>query len=174
MATDKPLVNRVAASGLITLKLEEYFPKEMITPFDLKDYLFMELMLKEKDFREALKNHNWKQYEGQVLCIFCSTDAIIPIWAYMLVASYAAPYAKEVFQGTSEQYYQKAFEQIIDQMDISTYEDQRIVIKGCSDLPVPLSAYVDLTSKLRPVAKSIMFGEPCSTVPIFKKPRPKK
>lgn len=174
MATDKPLVNRVAASGLMTIKLEEYFPKETIIAFDLKGYLYMELMLKEKDFREALKTHKWSQYEGQILCVFCSTDAIIPIWAYMLVASYAAPHAKDVFQGTSEQYYQKAFEQLIAQMDLALYEDQRVVIKGCSDLPVPLSAYVDLTSRLRIVAKSIMFGEPCSTVPIFKKPRPKK
>ncbi len=172
MSNDKPLVNRVAASSLITLKLESYFPKGEVIAFDLKEYLFKELILREKEFRTALKEHNWEQYDGKILAIYCSTDAIIPIWAYMLVASYAAAHAEEVFQGTPEAYYQRAFQQIVHEIDAEEYRDQRIVIKGCSDLPVPLSAYVDLTAKLRPVAKSIMFGEPCSTVPIYKKPRP--
>ena len=171
MATDKPLVNRVAASGLITIKLEEYFPKAEVVTFDIKDYLFKELMLKEKDFRADLKAHDWSQYEGKILAVYCSNSAIVPIWAYMLVAAYATPFALEVYQGDSTTYYKGYFQKVIADLPIENYVDQRIVIKGCSDLPVPLSAYVDLTSRLRPVVKSIMFGEPCSTVPIYKKPR---
>jgi hypothetical protein len=168
-AVDKPLVNRVAASGLITLNLEDFFPPEELVTFDLKGYLFMELILKEKDFRAALAEHDWQQYEGKNLAVFCSADAIIPVWAYMLVAAYAAPYAKNIFQGTAEEFYKMAFQRALDGVDEKKYEDQRIVIKGCSDKPVPPSAYVELTRKLQPYAKSIMYGEPCSTVPIFKK-----
>ncbi|RME97531.1 MAG: DUF2480 family protein [Bacteroidetes bacterium] len=166
-----PLVNRVAASGLITIRLEDYFPTTEIVSFDLKDYLFMELMLKEKDFRAALKAHDWSQYEGKVLLVYCSTDAIIPQWAYMLVAASAAPYAKDVFQGQAEAYYQTFYLRQIDQMDLEQYRDQRIVIKGCSEHPVPLAAYVELTRRLQPIARSLMYGEPCSTVPIYKRPR---
>ena len=168
---EQPLVNRVAASGLVTLKLEEYFPKEELALFDLKGFLFMELILKEKDFREALKEHDWTQYEGKNLAVFCSTDAIIPVWAYMLVTVYAAPHAKEIFQGTADEFYKHIFQKALDQVDPSQYEGQRIVIKGCSDKPVPPSAYVELTRKLQPYALSIMYGEPCSTVPIFKRPK---
>ncbi|MCB9284970.1 MAG: DUF2480 family protein [Lewinellaceae bacterium] len=168
---EKPLVNRVAESGLVTIKLENYFPEEPLLRFDLKDYLFMELILKEKEFREALKAHDWTQYSGTNLLVYCSSDAIIPVWAFMLVAAYAEPYAKTVFQGTEEAFYTTAFIRAIDQLDPPAYQDQRVVIKGCSDRPVPPSAYVELTRRLRPFAQSIMFGEPCSTVPIFKRPR---
>ncbi len=168
---EQPLVNRVAASGLVTLKLEEYFPKEELALFDLKGFLFMELILKEKDFREALKEHDWTQYEGKNLAVFCSADAIIPVWAYMLVTVYATPHAKEIFQGTADEFYKHIFQKALDQVDPSQYEGQRIVIKGCSDKPVPPSAYVELTRKLQPYALSIMYGEPCSTVPIFKRPK---
>jgi len=168
---EPPLVNKVAASGLVTLKLEEYFPKEELALFDLKDYLFMGLILKEKDFREALKEHDWLQYEGKNLAVFCSADAIIPVWAYMLVTVYAAPYARDVFQGTADEFYKHIFQKALDQMDATAYTGQRIVIKGCSDKPVPPSAYVELTRKLQPHALSIMYGEPCSTVPIFKRPK---
>jgi len=167
----KPLINRVAASGLITLNLEDFFPVGEIAVFDLKDYLFMELILKEKDFRKALKELDWSQYENKHLLITCSTDAIIPIWAYMLVTVYATPIAASVFQGTVEDFYKKAFADTLAQLDINQYENKLLVIKGCSDKPVPVSAYVDLTRLLQPVAKSIMFGEPCSTVPLYKKPR---
>lgn len=170
-AVEQTLVNRVAASGLVTLKLEEFFPKEEMASFDLKDYLFMGLILKEKDFREALANHDWAQYEGKNLAVFCSADAIIPVWAYMLVTVYAVPFATDIFQGTPEEFYKHIFQKALDDVDASQYADQRIVIKGCSDHPVPPSAYVELTRKLQPFAKSIMFGEPCSTVPIYKKPR---
>ncbi|MEM8907117.1 MAG: DUF2480 family protein [Bacteroidota bacterium] len=170
-SSDKPLVNRVANSGLITINLEDFFPKEAVVSFDLKDYLYMELMLKEKEFRAALKAYDWTQYDGKVLLVFCSTDAIIPVWAYMLVAAHAEPHAHQIFQGDAEAFYQRAFAQALDHLDASTYEQKRIVIKGCSNKPVPISAYVELTRKLRPYAQSIMYGEPCSTVPIFKRPR---
>ncbi|MCU0346156.1 MAG: DUF2480 family protein [Saprospiraceae bacterium] len=170
-ATETPLVNRVASSGLVTLKLEEFFPKEEMASFDLKDYLFMGLILKEKDFREALAIHDWAQYTGKNLAVYCSADAIIPVWAYMLVTVYAEPFAHGVFQGTPEEFYKHIFQKALDEVDASQYAGQRIVVKGCSDHPVPPSAYVELTRKLRPHAQSILFGEPCSTVPIYKKPK---
>ncbi len=171
MDTEKPLINRVAESGLITLNLEKFFPDGEIAVFDLKDHLFMGLILKEKDFREALKDHDWEQYRGKVLLTYCSADAIIPMWAYMLVTAYAAPYAADVFQGDEEAYYKAAFLRALAALDAAQYDGQRIVIKGCSDKPVPPAAYVELTRKLQPYAQSIMFGEPCSTVPVFKRPR---
>jgi len=170
----KPLINRVAASGLITLNLEDFFPEGDIAVFDLKDYLFMELILKEKDFRKALKALDWSQYADKHLLITCSTDAIIPIWAYMLVTVYATPVAKSIFQGTAEEFYKQSFANTLNQLDISQYENKLLVIKGCSDKPVPTAAYVELTRLLQPVAKSIMFGEPCSTVPLYKKPKVKR
>ena len=171
METEKPLVNRVAESGLITLNLEKFFPEGEIAVFDLKEYLFMCLILKENDFREALKIHDWEQYRGKVLLTYCSADAIIPMWAYMLVTAYAAPYAMDVFQGDEEAYYKAAFLRALAELDTAQYAEQRVVIKGCSDKPVPPAAYVELTRKLQPYAQSIMFGEPCSTVPVFKRPR---
>ncbi|HFA51633.1 MAG TPA: DUF2480 family protein [Bacteroidetes bacterium] len=171
---DKPLVNRVAASGLITLNLEDFFPEGELATFDLKDYLYMELILKEKDFRAALKEHDWEQYKGKNLVVFCSADAIIPVWAYMLVAVYAAPFAGNIFQGTTDEFYKTAFQKNLSTVDGKEYDGKRIVIKGCGDKPVPPSAYVELTRKLQPYAKSIMYGEPCSTVPIFKRRREAK
>lgn len=168
---DKPLVNRVAESGLVTIDLEKYFPTAPIAHFDLKDYLFMGLILKEKDFREAVKTHDWTQYEGKNLLVFCSADAIIPTWAYMLVAVSAAPFAVEVFQGTENEFLKSHYFALIKALDVATWESKRIVIKGCSDKPVPPEAYTALTKRLQPLAQSIMFGEPCSTVPIFKKPK---
>jgi hypothetical protein len=167
----EPLVNRVANSGLITLNLEDYYPKQEIASFDLKGFLFMEMILKEKDFRAALKEHDWTQYEGKILTVFCSADAIIPVWAYMLVATYAEPYATDIFQGTQEEYLKAVYRGVLKDMDFSQYDGKRIVIKGCSNKPVPPAAYLALTTKLRPFAQSIMYGEPCSTVPIFKRPR---
>ncbi|MCS7035180.1 MAG: DUF2480 family protein [Saprospiraceae bacterium] len=164
------LVNRVAQSGLITLDLETFYPEGEIAAFDLKDYLFMGLILKEKDFREALKAHDWAQYAGKNVAVFCSADAIIPMWAYMLVAAYAAPYARDVFQGRPEQFIEAAFLKKIAAIDLTPYEGKRLVVKGCSDRPVPPSAYVEITRRLQPIALSIMFGEPCSTVPVYKRP----
>jgi hypothetical protein len=171
MTTDKPLVNKVAKSGLITINLEEYYPKNQIVTFDLKDYLYMELILKEKEFRTALKEHDWTQYQDKVLCVFCSTDAIIPTWAYMLVTTHAVPFAADIVQTTADNYLTLAYQKALSAIEGEEYTDKRIVIKGCSNKPVPIAAYVELTKKLRPFAKSIMFGEPCSTVPIYKKPR---
>ncbi|PSR15047.1 MAG: hypothetical protein DA408_16325 [Bacteroidetes bacterium] len=168
---DQPLVNRVASSGLITLKLEEFFPPQPLVHFDLKDFLFMELILKEKDFREALKDHDWDQYAGKILLVYCSTDAIIPLWAYMLVAAYATPVVHDIFQGEADDFYRAYFLRQLDQLDTEPYRDQRLVIKGCSDHPVPAAAYLEITRRLQPVVKSIMYGEPCSTVPVYKQPR---
>ena len=171
MATDKPLVNRIAQSGLITYKIEEFVPNVDFAFFDIKDYLFKGLILKEADFRTALKEHDWSAYEGKVLLVHCSTDAIIPMWASMLITSYATPVAKDVFFGKEADYYNYVLNQHIDQINPEEYQDARLVIKGCADKPIPPNIYLRLTHKLRPVAKSIMFGEPCSTVPIYKKPR---
>ncbi|MEL6721333.1 MAG: DUF2480 family protein [Bacteroidota bacterium] len=171
MQVEKKLVNRIAKSGLITIKLEDFFPKEEIVVFDIKDYLFMELILKEKDFRSAMKEHDWTQYANKHLLIACSVDAIIPVWAYMLITSYAEKYAASIFQGTKEEYLKAHYELKINQLDIDQYQEKRLIIKGCSDQPVPASAYVTLTQKLRPIAKSIMYGEACSTVPIYKQAR---
>ncbi|MEQ8702677.1 MAG: DUF2480 family protein [Phaeodactylibacter sp.] len=170
--TNPPLVNKVASSGLITLKLETFWPDAELAEMDIKDYLFKELLLKEKDFREAMQAHDWAQYEGKVLLVDCSTDAIIPMWAYMLISAHAAPHAKDVFQGTAEDYYRTYFTQKLSSLDMAPYQDQRVILKGCTDgKAIPPQAYLELTKRLRPVAKSIMFGEPCSTVPIYKQPR---
>lgn len=166
---DKPLVNRVANSGIITINLEDHYPKEEIISFDLKDYLFKELILKEKDFRAALKEFNWETLEGKILLIYCSSDAIIPVWAYMLVSAYAAPFTTEIFQGTQAEFLKSHYYQLVNNLDPSEYDNQRIVIKGCSHKPVPSSAYADLTQKLQASVRSIMYGEPCSTVPIYKR-----
>jgi len=172
--TEKPLINRVSNSSLITINLEKFFPSEEVAIFDIKAYLFKELILKEKDFRAALKTHDWSSYRGKTLLVYCSSNAIIPVWSYMLVSAYASTYANQVFQGDAAAYYQTAFTKALEKMDWSVYEGKPIVIKGCSDKPVPPSAYMDLTRLLQPFARSIMYGEPCSTVPIFKRPRTSK
>ncbi|WP_116126025.1 DUF2480 family protein [Lewinella sp. IMCC34183] len=168
------MVNKVAASGLITLKLEEWWPTRPLVEFDLKDYLFKELILKEKDFREAIKEHDFGQYQDKVLLVHCSTDAIIPAWAYMLVAAAAAPYAADIYQGSEAEYLRDYYRETIAGLDTDAYAGQRIVVKGCGDRPVPPAAYLEVTARLRPVARSIMFGEPCSTVPVYKQPLVRK
>ncbi|MFK8165364.1 MAG: DUF2480 family protein [Lewinella sp.] len=168
------LVNKVANSRLITLKLEEYWPTAAFATFDLKDYLYMELMLKEKDFRESIKTHDFSQYQDKTLLVFCSTDAIVPSWAYMLVAAAAAPYTADVYLGTETEYLRQYYRQTIAGLDLEAFKDQRVVVKGCGEKQVPASAYLDITARLRPVVRSIMYGEPCSTVPVFKKPLTRK
>ena len=168
------LVNKVANSRLITLKLEEYWPTAAFAIFDLKDYLYMELMLKEKDFREHIKAHDFSQYQDKTLLVFCSTDAIVPSWAYMLVAAAATPFAADVYLGTEAEYLRQHYRQTIGGLDLEAFTNQRVVIKGCGDKQVPASAYLDITARLRPVVRSIMYGEPCSTVPVFKKPLTRK
>ena len=163
------IINRVATSALEELNLEDYFPKEEIALFDLKPYLFMELILKEKDFRESLQNTDWSVFEGKVAAVTCSADAVIPMWAYMLVGSYLQPVANDVIFGDENAALKELFIKKIDSIDVSQFADKRVVIKGCGNLPVGEYAYLEITKVLRPVVKSIMFGEACSTVPIFKK-----
>jgi hypothetical protein len=162
------LVNRVDQSGLVTINLENYYPAVDIKVFDIKDYLFHGLILKEKDFREALKQHDWQQYSGKVLCVYCSNDAIIPVWAYMLVNSNIVV---ETYTGTEAEYLKNHYKAVISKLDLAQYLDKKIVIKGCSERAVPHSAYADITSKLLGRVQSIMYGEPCSTVPVYKKPK---
>jgi LPS O-antigen subunit length determinant protein (WzzB/FepE family) len=163
------LINKVSESALLTLNLEEYYPKEAIVLFDMKDHLFMGLILKEKDFREALKNIDLAIYTDKAVAVTCSADAVIPIWAYMLVASYLQPVAKEVIFGTEQELKNQLLLKNIEQIKLDEFTDKRVVIKGCGELPVGEAAYLKATKILRPVVKSIMYGEPCSTVPIFKK-----
>ena len=165
----EPIVNKVAASALTSLDLEEYYPKGEWVVFDLKPHLFMELILKEKDFRAALQNLDWSAYQDKYVAVTCTTDAIIPVWAYMLVASYLQPFAKDVFFGDEKEALKQAFLNKIHTIDIQQFNDQRVVVKGCGETPIGDFAYLEITKMLRPVAKSIMYGEPCSTVPIFKK-----
>jgi hypothetical protein len=163
------IVNKVAQSGLITLNLEDYLPQGDLVSFDLKDYLFMGLILKEKDFREALKNLDWQQYQEKQVAITCTADAIIPLWAYMLVTTYLQPVAKEIYVGTPEEMHKHLFLKNIAAINPADYADKRIVVKGCGDVPIGAFAYAELTKHLLPQVKSIMYGEPCSTVPVFKK-----
>jgi hypothetical protein len=163
------IVNKVAASALVQLDLEEYYPKEEIAVFDLKPLLFMELILKEKDFRESLQNYDWSPFQDKIVAVTCTTDAIIPLWAYMLVVSYLQPIARDIIYGDEKEAVKQVFVKNIQSIDTSQFEDKRIVVKGCGDLPVGEFAYMEITKRLRPVAKSVMYGEPCSTVPVFKK-----
>ncbi len=169
MYMSEPIINKVAESGLITLDPEKYFPREETALFDLKDYLFMGMILKEKDYREALKNTDWSKYAGKHVAITCSADAIIPVWAYMLAASYLQPVAGEVIMGDEKELQKKLFLKNLSSIDTNEYSEKRVVIKGCGETPIPDYVYMEITKMLRPVAKSIMYGEPCSTVPVFKR-----
>ncbi len=163
------IVNKVANSGIITLDLEALLPSEEIIIIDLKDYLFMQMILKEKDFREQLKNKDWQQYHNKNVSISCSADAIIPLWAYMLITSYLQPVANAVYYGDVQIVKNNLLLSAIANLDVSPYTDARIVVKGCGQEALPESAYIAITNKLLPIAKSIMYGEPCSTVPIYKR-----
>jgi hypothetical protein len=165
---ESTFVNKVAESGIITLDLEEYYPKESVAVFDLKDYLFMGLILKEKDFRTAMQQLDLEVYASKNVAVTCTADAIIPVWAYMLVASYLQPVANKVVFTTGEAINEILLLDAIKAIDVTAYTNQRVVVKGCGEVPIPASAYLCITEKLRPVVKSIMYGEPCSTVPIFK------
>jgi hypothetical protein len=164
------IVNKVSESGLITLDLEQYYPREEVVLYDLKDYLFMGLILKEKDFRESLKNLDWEVYKNKYVGVTCSADAIIPPWAYMLAASYLQPVAKDVIMGDEKEVHKTIFLKNIQGIDANEFTGQRVVVKGCGDTPIGEFAYMEITKLLRPVVKTIMYGEPCSTVPIYKKP----
>ena len=163
------LTNRVAQSGLLTIDLEKYYPETPLAEFDLKEFLFQGLVLREKDFRQSLAEHDWSQYAGKTVLVFCSADAIIPAWAGMLVVSYALPFAEDVFAGDQMAWLDDQYRRTIEHMDLSEWVDQRVVIKGCGDRTVPHGAYSMLVKRLQPVVRSLMFGEPCSTVPVYKK-----
>ncbi len=165
----EPIVNKVAESSIITLDLEQFYPKGEIAVFDMKDHLFMGLILKEKDFRTALQNLDWEQYRDKNVAVTCSADAIIPVWAYMLVASYLQPVAKEIIFGDENTLVKEIISRNVAAIDTAEYTDKRVVVKGCGEIKIPDAIYMEVTAKLRPVAKSIMYGEPCSTVPIYKK-----
>ena len=169
---DEVFVNKVAESGIMTLDLEDFYPKEETAVFDMKDHLFMGLILKEKDFREVMKTLDLTPYKEKNIALTCSADAVIPVWAYMLVASYLQPVAKEIIFGDADFLHKALFLKNIAQINIEDYKDQRVVIKGCGELPISEAAYVAITNQLRPIVKSIMYGEPCSTVPVYKKPKP--
>lgn len=164
----EPIINKVAESGLVTIDLENYYPREETAVFDLKDHLFMGLILKEKDFREALKKLDWDRFKGKHVAVTCSVDAVIPVWAYMLVASYLQPLAKEIIMGDEKELHKALFLKNLSTISIGEFTDKRIVIKGCGETPIGDFAYMEITKLLRPVAKSIMYGEPCSTVPVYK------
>lgn len=162
-------VNKVAESGILTLNLEDYYPKQAVVIFDMKDHLFMGLILKEKDFREVLKTFDTAIYNNKIVALTCSADAVIPMWAYMLVASLLQPVATEIIFGNETFAKETVLLRNIEQINATTFNDARVVIKGCGELPIGEAAYVAITQKLRPVTKSIMYGEPCSTVPVYKK-----
>lgn len=162
------IVNKVAQSGLVSLNLEEYYhPGERVV-YDLKDNLFMGIILKEKDFRTFLKEHNWSQYAGKNVAIICSEDAIVPTWAYMLLGIYLEPHAHMFVFGTLEDLEKKLYEEALNNLNLEQFKDARVVVKGCSDNAIPPYVYVELTRRLKPIVKSLMFGEPCSTVPLYK------
>ena len=163
------IINKVAESALTSIDLEEYYPKGDTAVFDLKDHLFMGLILKEKDFRAALQTYDWEQFRDKNVAITCSADAIIPMWAYMLVASNLQPVAKEVVFGEEKDILKTLLLRNLATIKGEEFTDKRVVVKGCGDVAIPEAAYVEITNKLRPYVKSIMYGEPCSTVPIFKR-----
>jgi len=166
---DEKIINKVTESGLVTLDLAQFYPRDEIAVFDLKEHLFMGMILKEKDFREALKNLDLQKFRNKNVAITCSADAIIPVWAYMLVTAQLQPVAKEIVVGDEKELHRRLFLKNLAAINTAEFADQRIVIKGCGDTPIDEFAYAEATRVLLPVAKSIMYGEPCSTVPVYKK-----
>jgi Protein of unknown function (DUF2480) len=165
------IINRVANSSLVSLDLEDFYDPHERLLYDLKDNLYMGLILKEKDFRDFLKNHDWAQYAGKHVAITCTEDAIVPTWAYMLLTLQLNPYAKTVVFGDLQKLEEKLFDEALHQINVEDYRNARVVVKGCSKHPVPTTAYTEITRLLQPVVQSLMFGEPCSTVPLYKKPK---
>lgn len=169
MDAQNTIVNKVAQSGLITFDLATLKANGEMVVLDMKDYLFHGLILREKDFREFIKSHDWSQYEGKNIAVTCSTDAIIPTWAYMLLANRLEPYANEVVFGDLQTLETVLYRNAISQLDMNQFNDERVIIKGCGDIHIPESAFIFLTTQLSKVAKSIMYGEACSSVPVFKR-----
>lgn len=167
--------NKVDKSGLITLDLGDYAPQNPLLELDIKDWLYQGLILREQDFKEAIKNHDWEQYRDQLVTIHCSNDAIIPVWAFMTLASKLKPYAAEVYFGNYEEALDQLFHVNLQQsINPADYQDAKVVIKGCGDVTITNGAFVYLTAMLQPCVRSIMYGEPCSTVPVYKKPRTRR
>lgn len=169
MDTQNIIVNKVAQSGLITFDLATLKAQGEQVLLDMKDYLFQGLILREKDFRAFIKEHDWTQYQDKNIAIICSTDAIIPTWAYMLLANRLEPFANEVVFGNLETLETVLFRTAIDHLDMERFKDERVIIKGCGDIHIPESAFIYFTTALSKVAKSIMYGEACSSVPVFKR-----
>jgi hypothetical protein len=163
------IVNKVANSTLEVFDLEDYYVEGIRNTIDISQWLHEGYILKETDFREALKAYNWEQYNSQLVAIYCATDAIIPAWATILVASYLAPRAKKIVVGDFTSLETALYQEVLQTIDYSIYKDKPIIIKGCSKKPVPESAYIIAIQKLMPFAKSIMYGEACSAVPLFKR-----
>ncbi|MEQ9581242.1 MAG: DUF2480 family protein [Arenibacter sp.] len=162
------IINRVSQSKLVTFNLEDYYPKGNRVVLDIKDWLFEGLILREKDFRTQLEDCDWSQYKDCYVALSCSTDAIVPGWAYMLISTKLQPYAKKVIIGDLEMLESSLYQSIIENLDVSEFEDKPVIIKGCSNKPVPANAYLWATTKIQSVAKSVMYGEACSSVPLFK------
>ena len=163
------IINRIANSKLVTFDLEDFYPKGKRILFDISHWLLEGLILREKDFREKADSHDWSQYQGSFIALHCSTDAIVPGWAYMLLSLRAAPFANKVAVGTLQDLESILYTEILQNMDFSEFKDKPVIIKGCAHKPIPQNAYVLLAQKLQPVAKSIMYGEACSSVPLFKR-----
>ncbi|MBI6120747.1 DUF2480 family protein [Salegentibacter maritimus] len=165
------IVNRVANSKLITFNLEDYYPEGERVLFDVKDWLLEGFVLRESEFREQAKNHDWGQYQDKFIALTCSSDAIIPAWAFMLLATYLQAYAKKVITGDLETLETILYTDVISKLDVSELQDKPVIVKGCAHKPVPKNAYLLLIEKLQPVVKSLMYGEACSSVPLYKKPK---
>jgi hypothetical protein len=162
------IINKVAESGIITIDLESFYDPAEKVIFDVKPHLFMELVLKEKDLREFVKNNDWSIYQDKIVGIVCTADAIVPTWAYMLLTLALEPFAKKIFFGSMQEVESLLFNEKLSQLDVLKYKNARVVIKGCGDKQIPVNAYMQLTALLKPVVKSLMYGEPCSTVPLYK------
>lgn len=163
------IVNKVANSGIITFNLEDFYPTKSLSELDIKPFLYMGLILKEKEFRESVKNYDWKKFENQVVCIYCSEDAIIPYWAFMIIASALHEVHAEAFYGKLENYLDAYYFKVLNELNYENFKDKNVVIKGCGEKKIPISAYILASQKLSYYVKKLFYGEPCSTVPIWKK-----
>ncbi|WP_158975160.1 DUF2480 family protein [Cellulophaga sp. L1A9] len=163
------IINKVSESKLVTFDLEDFYPKGERVVLDIKDWLYEGFILREKDFREVVASHDWSQYQDTFVALTCSTDAIIPGWAYMLLTTRLQPFVKKVVVGSLEDLETSLYQTIIENIDVSSFKDRPVIIKGCSKKPVPANAYLQATAKIQTVAKSIMYGEACSSVPLFKR-----
>ena len=164
----KEIINRVANSDLITIDLSDYAPNLQISEIDLKQFLFKGVILKEKEFRKTLKEFDFSIYTNKIVALFCSSDAIVPMWAYMLATSYLNPIKSKIHFGTKEDVFQKIFTKNIEGIDAAEFEKKKVIVKGCSHIPLSENLYIAITEKLQPVVSSLMFGEACSAVPVFK------